>query len=65
MKTAIASSEFYGTIAADERTRRAVAVGAPFRNRGSAGWKCWITIVDVLEATWAEGWPSSPDEDGS
>lgn len=55
MKTAIASSEFYGTNAAGERTRLTVAVGAPVRNSEGAGWRCKIAIADVLKPMSLEG----------
>ena len=55
MKTAIATSEYFGTNVAGERTRLTVAVGAPIRNSDNTGWQCKIAIADVLEPTVVEG----------
>jgi hypothetical protein len=55
MKTAIASTEFYGVAPGGECRRLTVAVGAPVRSRRGDGWQCKVTIADVLRPTAVEG----------
>jgi len=51
VKTTIASTEFYGVAPGGERKRLTVAVGTPVRDRRGAGWRCKVTIADVLRPT--------------
>jgi len=55
MKTAIATSELFGTNAAGERKRLTIAVGAPVRDAERAVWHCRVTVADVLKPVTVEG----------
>jgi hypothetical protein len=55
VRTTIASSELFGIDPNGEHKRLTLAVGAPKRVDGEAGWQCRVAVVDVLRPTTVSG----------